>query len=74
MGGEPPRTFLAVYRGASADDAPLVAITDDPGLVRHVVDGILARPARVARDQAIAEIDRARRRALDRIAAELATT
>lgn len=65
-------TFLAIYRGRTASDARLVALSADPELVASVVAAILAAPEPGHRDDPVVEgIDRARRRGLRRIEREL---
>ncbi len=57
-------TFIAVYRGRTASDARLIAVSADPGIVADVVGRILTAPERVTGDPVVQPIDRARRRAL----------
>jgi hypothetical protein len=58
-------TFIAIYRGRTASDARLVAISADRALVARVVAAILAAPEPGRHDDPVVEgIDRARRRGL----------
>lgn len=65
-------TFIAIYRGRSASDARLVALSADPALVATVAGQILAqrRPG-LAEDPIVEGIDRARRQGLRLILREL---
>ena len=65
-------TFIAVYRGRTASDARLVALSADPALVAVVVGQILAeRNPGAADDPVVDGIDRARRQSLRLIQREL---
>ncbi len=72
MGSSRTRTFIAVYRGRSASDARLVALSADPALVASVAGQILAqrRPG-LAEDPIVEGIARARRQGLRLILREL---
>ena len=68
-------TFIAVYRGRTASDARLVALSADPSLVAVVVGQILTeRDAGAAHDPVVAGIERARRQSLRLIRRELRPT
>lgn len=72
MGSSRTRTFVAVYRGRTASDARLVAISADPALVATVVGQILAEHRLgAAEDLVVDTIDRARRHGLRLIQREL---
>jgi len=65
-------TFIAIYRGRTASDARLVALSADPALVARVVAAILAAPEPGRRDDpVVGAIDRARRQSLRLIQREL---
>jgi hypothetical protein len=65
-------TFIAVYRGRTASDARLVAVTSDPVIVALVVGQMLADQSGRARDDpVVGAIDRARRQGLRLIRREL---
>ena len=65
-------TFVALYRASGASDIRLVAVSEQADLVAHVVSAILAARPTPGCDPTVDPIDRARRRALGRIARELA--
>ena len=72
MGGSRTSTFIAVYRGRTASDARLVALSADPALVATVVGQILAeRNSGTGEDPVVDGIDRARRQSLRLIQREL---
>ena len=65
-------TFIAIYRGRTASDARLVALSVDPALVARVVTAILAAPEHGRpNDPVVRAIDRARRQSLRLIQREL---
>jgi len=65
MGSSRTSTFIAVYRGRTASDARLVALSADPALVATVVGQILAkRNSGSGEDPVVDGIDRARRQSL----------
>jgi len=65
MGASRTSTFIAVYRGRTASDARLVALSADPALVAVVVGQILAeRNSGAGEDPVVDGIDRARRQSL----------
>jgi hypothetical protein len=65
-------TFIAIYRGRTASDARLVAITSDPAIVATVVGQMLAdQNDGTADDPVVGAIDRARRQGLRVIRREL---
>jgi hypothetical protein len=65
-------TFIAVYRGRTASDARLVALTSDAVIVALVVSQILTdQNDRSADDPVVDAIDRARRQGLRLIRREL---
>jgi hypothetical protein len=65
-------TFIAIYRGRTASDARLVAITSDPAIVALVVGQMLADQGdRTGDDPVVGAIDRARRQGLRLIRREL---
>ena len=73
MRTSPASTFIAIYRGHTASDARLVALSADPILVATVVAQLLReRDPGASGDAVIGAIDRARRRGLRAIANELA--
>jgi hypothetical protein len=62
MGSSRTSTFIAVYRGRTASDARLVAVSSDPNMVSIVVGQILAdQNDRSGDDPVVDPIDRARR-------------
>lgn len=72
MDSPPTRSFIVVYRGRSASEARLVALSADPYLVATVVGQLLAaRRLRVAGDPVVDAIDGARRSGLLLIQSEL---
>ena len=65
-------TFIAIYRGRTASDARLVAITSDPAIVALVVGQMLADQGdQPGDDPVVGAIDRARRQGLRLIRREL---
>ncbi len=72
MGSSRTSTFVAIYRGRTASDARLVAVSADPAIVATVIGQILAerRPG-AAEDPVVEGIDRARRHGLRLIQREL---
>jgi hypothetical protein len=64
-------TFIAVYRGRTASDARLVAVSSDPVVVATVVGRMLADRDDQSADAAVGAIDRARRQGLRLIRREL---
>ena len=56
-------TFLALYRGESANGSKLLALTADPKVVRDFAARMLADPEQEA-DPIIGELERGRRGAL----------
>jgi hypothetical protein len=65
-------TFIAIYRGRTASDARLVAITSDPAIVALVVGQMLAdQNDGTGDDPVVGAIDRARRHGLRVIRREL---
>ena len=72
MGSSRTSTFIAVYRGRTASDARLVALSSDPAVVALVVGQILAdQNHRPGDDPVVGTIDRARRQGLRLIQREL---
>jgi hypothetical protein len=72
MGSSRTSTFIAVYRGRTASDARLVAVSSDPNMVSIVVGQILAdQNDRSGDDPVVDPIDRARRQGLRLIQREL---
>jgi hypothetical protein len=72
MGSSRTSTFIAVYRGRTASDARLVAVSSDPVIVATVVGQMLAdRSGRPGQDPVVGAIDRARREGLRLIRREL---
>lgn len=72
MGGSRTSTFIAVYRGRTASDARLVALSADVAVVAYVVGHILADQSDQASDDpVICAIDRARRSGLHVVQREL---
>ena len=72
MGTTKTSTFIAVYRGRTASDARLVAVSSDPAIVALVVGQILAdQNDRSGNDSVVDAIDRARRHGLRLIQREL---
>ena len=66
------RTFIAIYRGRTASDARLVAITSDPAIVATVVGQMLADQSDLSGDDPVVDaIDRARRQGLRLIRREI---
>jgi hypothetical protein len=65
-------TFIAIYRGRTASDARLVALTSDPGVVATVVGQMLADQSDLNGDDPVVDaIDRARRQGLRLIRREI---
>jgi hypothetical protein len=56
-------TFLALYRGESANGSKLLALTADPNVVRDFAARMLAEPEQEV-DSIIEELERGRRAAL----------
>ena len=72
MGSSRNSSFIAVYRGRTASDARLVAVSADPALVATVVGQILAvHRSGAADDPVVDTIDWARRHGLRLIQREL---
>jgi hypothetical protein len=65
MGSSRTSTFVAIYRGRTASDARLVAVSADPAIVATVVGQILAEHNPGPPEDPVVEgIDRARRQGL----------
>jgi hypothetical protein len=72
MGSTRTSTFIAVYRGRTASDARLIAISSDPAIVALVVGKILADQHDPSSDDpVVGAIDRARHQGLRLIQREL---
>ncbi len=62
-------TFLALYRGSSANDAKMIAVSSDNRLVAEFAERLLGREPPPA-DPILLEVERGQRRALRLISHE----
>ena len=57
-------TFVAIYRGASINQAKLIAVSIDPALIAYVSARLLEEQIPTGQDSVIAELERGRQEAL----------
>lgn len=57
-------TFVAIYRGASINQAKLIAVSIDPTLIAYVSTHLLEEQLPAGQDSVITELERGRQEAL----------
>lgn len=57
-------TFVAIYRGASVNQAKLIAVSVDPALIAYVSARLLEEQILTGHDSVITELERGRQEAL----------